>query len=197
MPEPREGKKPMSIHAAIMQSLPVSNRPHGDDDGDLSQGLGVTRVGSVMLGMLETLLPTAARNVEEGSLAISDHFATLTDYLRAQEQLPEPINEAITGIVVALQFQDRNTQVMDNAAAMLTQFRHMIDRLANSIETQQGHDAADVNAVAHSVETILSSIRLSDIRNGLIEALIRAEVHTPATVITIGPAKDDDDIELF
>lgn len=150
---------------------------HAHND-TLTSSFAIASVGITMLHMLETLLPTAADEVEDKSRKLTDHFMTIANYLQAQDNLPAEVRDAMTGVVMAMQFQDRNSQIMGNVASMLERYRSMLEEICMSIEAMRANDLHEVN-MTDAVEHIMSSIRLSDIRARYSEALAKAKQHLP------------------
>jgi hypothetical protein len=178
---------------ALSQYFPFLDQQGKQQNEALSSTFAIASVGIAMLKMLETLLPAAASEVERESRSIADHFSTLTNHINAQGNVPAPVSEAISGIIMGMQFQDRNTQVMDNVAGMLERYRSMLQ----DIDAMRDGEDTNGHTVAHAVEDILSSIRLSDIRTRYLEALAKAKVHSSAEVLPIPVQNVSDDIELF
>lgn len=157
----------------------------------------ISSVGVGMLTMLETLLPAAASEVERESLAMANHFSTLVDYISSQKDVPSEVASAITGVIIGMQFQDRNTQIMENVASMLERYRSMLEEVCDKIElSKQGKSPAG-HDVTLAVETILSGIRLSEIRSRYLAALAKTK-HAPASkLMDIQAEEAPDDVELF
>jgi hypothetical protein len=163
----------------------------------LSTTFSVASVGIATLNMLETLLPAAAGEVERESQSLSGHFMTLANYIEANgSQVPHEVTEALHGIVMRMQFQDRNTQVMENTVCILERYRSMLEDVCGNIETMRKSDIAIGQNVSQAVEKILSGIRLSDIRNRYVEALKKAKVHTDGH-LSEEVAEPVDGIEFF
>ncbi len=161
----------------------------------LNTTFAVASVGIATLNMLETLLPAAAGEVERESRDLSAHFMVLADYIKKQKNAPPAVAEAIGGIICGMQFQDRNTQIMENVAAILERYRSMLEDICGNIEaTREGEVSAEHN-IAQAVEQILSGIRLSDIRTRYLEALKKANVHDGEEQPDAPEAQNE--IELF
>ena len=182
---------------ALSQQFPFLDEhalPHGEA---LSGTYAIASVGIAMLTMLETLLPAAASEVERESLVLADHFMTLATYMEQQEDLPESVATALSGIVMGMQFQDRNTQIMDNVTGMLERYRSMLEEVCGNIETlRKGAAPSDV-IVSLAVENILSSIRLSDIRARYLAALAKAKVSSHQDLYDLPQQAEAGEIELF
>lgn len=181
----------------LTQLLPLPELPSDETRAALATTFSVASVGIATLNMLETLLPAAASEVERESQSLSEHFMTLANYIEAQgKSVPPEVTEALHGIVMRMQFQDRNTQVMDNIVSILERYRSMLEEICGNIETMRQSEIALGNNISNAVENILSGIRLSDIRTRYLEALRKAKVHTGDESGTAAP-QETDDIELF
>jgi len=183
--------------------MPPNPLPQPISDGDeaaaaLKSTFAIASVGIATLRMLETLLPAAAAEVERESKALADNFTTLIEHVNAQCHPPLPITDAITGIIMGMQFQDRNTQIMENVACMLERYRSMLEEVCRNIDSTRDGNVTSAHNIAEAVDDILSSIRLSDIRTRYVEALRKAKVHSHSDEI-IQPASGaaSEDIELF
>ena len=97
-----------------------------------------------------------------------------------------------------LQFQDRNTQMIDNAVDIISQCLAMFDEIERHVEAAGKHDdsLAQHFAVQKAVESIASVIKLGDIRAHYMNILQHSGV---ITVSDMGnnPAPPHQDIELF
>ncbi len=186
------------MQSKTIPSLPsFLDCPADETRAALSSTFAIASVGIATLNMLETLLPAAASEVERESQSLSEHFMTLANYIESQgTNVPQEVNEALYGVVMRMQFQDRNTQVMDNIVSILERYRSMLEEICGNIEAMRKSDIAIGQNISRAVENIISGIRLSDIRNRYVEALRKAKVHTEDST----DAKADtpvDDIELF
>ncbi len=173
--------------------LPAVNQ---ETNAALSSTLTIASVGIATLNMLETLLPAAAAEVERESKVLADNFTTLIEHVNSQCNPPLPISEAIAGIIMGMQFQDRNTQIMENVTAILERYRNMLEEVCSNIESMRNGQGSNGHDIAEAVEHILSGIRLSDIRTRYMAALKKAKVHDS------GDEKPDtgasqNEIELF
>ncbi len=111
--------------------------------------------------------------------------------------MPPHVCEAISGIIVGMQFQDRNTQIMENVAGMLERYRSMLEDICHNIDSVRSGDTKGEHDVTQAVESILSGIRLSDIRSRYMEALAKAKVPGHAHNLTVVEATPCEEIELF
>lgn len=179
-----------------MQAVLMKEHSLGDTEAALSSTLAVASVGIATLQMLETLLPAAAQEVERESLTLSGHFRTIIDHLRQEQHLPSKVRAAMDGIILGMQFQDRNTQVMENAAGILERYRSLLEEVSGTIERLRAGHAATGETIDQALERILSNIRLSDIRVRYVEALRKANIHSSGDVGD-APASPAGSIELF
>lgn len=165
----------------------------------LGSTLAIASVGIATLKMLETLLPAAADEVRRESRSISEHFVTLLGYVQKQETPPEEITSAIVGIIKGMQFEDRNTQIMDNVASILERYRSMLEEVSTDIEAMQTGATLPGHNLAGAVESILSGIRLGEIRTRYLDALAKANVAHAQNGNTTLEENDEtaDIIELF
>ena len=182
-------------NSALSQYFPFLEHSVGEDNAALSSSMAIASVGIAMLKMLEVLLPAAANEVEHESRSMADHFTTLAHYVQQQQSVPKEVSDAMSGIVMEMQFQDRNTQVMDNVSGMLECYRSMLEEVCSRIEAVREDSEHGEQTVAHAVDNILSSIRLSDIRTRYLDALAKAKLHSPKEEEGVGQPTQD--IELF
>lgn len=143
-------------------------------------------VGVGVLRLLEALLPDAARDVEAHSLSLSSRFHDISECLHRHGEMPPQLSTALSSIVTDLQFQDRNTQLMQDAVRILSAYRTMLEEAEPALTLSQAQD--------EYVARILSHITLSDVRrrysgmqhgNGM------------ATTDDRNNDKTDDGIEIF
>ncbi len=158
----------------------------------------VASIGIATIQMLETLLPAAAEEVERESSDATRHFMTISSYLSQQEApLPDHVKDAMSGIMIAMQFQDRNTQVIENVTSILERYRSMLEDIYNNIDSMDNVSSQDMQHITNNVEHILSGIRMSDIRDRYVAALKKAKMHTHVNTQVTPESYDNDDIELF
>lgn len=131
---------------------------------------GVLSAGIVMLQLVENLLPELAREVEAQNQAITGHFRTLT-------QSPQEARQALDGILIALQYQDRHAQVIQDILRMVCCYRTMLEGIADV--------SCDLPTEAEAHRRLLASLVLSDLR--------RRYAHPQ----TLSEEKTHDAIELF
>ena len=185
-----------NMPAELQDNLTSHDQRHAED---LRSMFAIASVGIATLEMLESLLPVAATEVERESQALSDHFTTLIHHIQRQgDALPPAVQEAIQGVVVGMQFQDRNTQVMANTVAILERYRTMLVEVRDNVGTARQDTHLPNQGISRAVQSILSSIRLSDIRTRYLEALRKAHVsHSDGEEPADSAGKLSGDIELF
>ena len=183
-----------------MRKKPIPHpRAHQEDTHTaLGSSHAIASVGIATLKMLETLLPVAATEVERASQSLSDHFTTIITYIDAESNVPSHVRDAIGGVIMGMQFQDRNTQIMDNVAGMLERYRSMLEDICNNIDSVQDGNVQGEHDVKQAVDSILSGIRLNDIRSRYMEALAKAKVPGHANNLTVVAENEPyEEIELF
>jgi len=109
----------------------------------------------------------------------------------------QAVEEAAEGIIMAMQFQDRNSQVTENVASILERYRGMLEEVCSNVELLRNNTSLPGQQIDEAVEHILSSIRLSDIRNHYLDALRKARVHTDEMEVEETAVETTDEIELF
>ena len=199
-------------------------------------------VGVAAAGTVESLLPTAAETVERASHNLAMHFSSLAQNIAIQgkliktllEHLPhttlspseraeleqraittsEQLSTAISGVIVDMQFQDRNTQVMQSAAHILQRYSTMLEEVRVHIGKSKEHGLPSVREVSESIDTILSGlhiheivaraieatlagIRIHEIRQQFVESLQKANIPYRADTAKKIPPVSDDSAELF
>lgn len=105
------------------------------------------------------------------------------------------ISTTIQSMVMDLQFQDRNSQICENAALMLQQFIAHMGEVRGHGSAAFGPTGASQGASHHhhAIDAMAGVIKLSDMRNRYLEMLRRDGVATIAAADDAEPQ----DIELF
>jgi hypothetical protein len=100
----------------------------------------------------------------------------------------EDIDKACGETIRAMQFQDRNSQIIENAQNMLEIYRQLIlnENRTDASKDQKTQDIA---------ETMYSYIRLSDMRNVFVQELKKRDIDISQTQLR--SFKKNDDTELF
>jgi methyl-accepting chemotaxis protein len=106
------------------------------------------------------------------------------------------ISTSINGMIVDLQFQDRNTQITENTVDILGQCLHMLEHVRHTAESLKGRraDAESDQGVQRAIDSILSVIKLGDIRARYTEILQKNGVIHASVVHVESPREE---IELF
>lgn len=199
--------------------------PGGPDDTDLDSTLALASVGIAAVRTMETVLPTAAGDVERASRDLADRFRILANNAQAMDQLvhrllemlvmagadvtvrhnaeheattiSRNIHESIQGIIMDMQFQDRNTQMMESAAQILKRYGSMLEEIRDKIVSARTDDMVVGDDITQAVEHILSGIRIGEIRNQFVESLSKAKVLYHEKEDDTKITTTSDDIELF
>lgn len=111
------------------------------------------------------------------------------------------IASSIQGMIVDFQFQDRNTQIMQNAGKILNKCIAIFERIADKAQTLRGDDTEIVQhaKVHHAAQAILAEITLGEIRREY-DALMRelgVELYPASDTSAVAGGKPIEDIELF
>ncbi|MFO0388324.1 MAG: methyl-accepting chemotaxis protein [Alphaproteobacteria bacterium] len=105
------------------------------------------------------------------------------------------ISESIKGMIVNLQFQDRNSQVTENSVDIIKNCLAAIhDSAASAKLSKPASEIANTLQFGFMLQPILDAIRLSDIRQKLIEDLKKAGFDSSALPAT---SNTKEDVELF
>ena len=191
----------------------------------LESTLALASVGIAAVRTMETVLPTAAGDVERASRDLADRFQTLAENAAAMDKLvhhllemlvtagadvtvrhnaeheamgiSKNIHESIRGIIMDMQFQDRNTQMMESAAHILKRYGAMLEEIRDKILAVRDGDMVFGNDISHAVEHILSGIRIGEIRTQFVESLSKAKVLYRDTEVAAHKPAPSDDVELF
>lgn len=180
-----------------MKTLPEPEKESEETDSALSSSLAIASVGIATLKMLETLLPMAASEVESESQKLSQHFSTLVGYLGQRDDVPQEVKDALSGIITGMQFQDRNTQIMENVTSILERYRSMLEDITRNIESMRDGKYHSSHDITTAVDEILSGIRLGEIRRRYMTALSKAKVPGHVNNVDETKSDNDDNIELF
>src|SRR5262249_24559005 len=101
------------------------------------------------------------------------------------------LSDAITHITINMQFQDHNSQIVDNCMHLLHAFKPLI---AEFIKAQKDSATFDPDTQAALVALITKNITLSAIKQRFLSSLLHHGVATPQLS---APSADKKDIELF
>lgn len=181
-------------------------------------------LGQAMVVMLERLLPDAATTVEEGTRNLAEHFAQLSSQVKAQDEVikqlmshcrnhvdgaelarleelttqtgkeTESCDRAMNGIVTEMQFQDRHSQEMENICTVLNIYGYLLEQ-----EGRQLSALVDMMWLEAVEKSMLSAIRLTDLRHALLDAARQVGLPFPEALLKQAESGDDDaeTIELF
>lgn len=134
---------------------------------------------------LEALMRGLIRQSEESRRVMEDSASASAQ-----------ISQSITGMIVNLQFQDRNTQITENTVLILNQCAAMIDTLRRHDAAQYDTTTPDaIAAIGESIAQILSVIKLGDIRVRYQQLLHADGILSETAVHSPDPAADA--VELF
>ena len=133
---------------------------------------------------LESLMQGLVRQSEQSMQVMSESAAT-----------SRGMSDSIQGMIVDLQFQDRNSQVMENSVAVIGHFLELFEDILSKEKAllQSGELVADETEIQKEVEALCGVIKLGEIRNRYRE-LLRREGVISDTTASAAPAED---IELF
>lgn len=108
------------------------------------------------------------------------------------------MSSTMQGMIMDLQFQDRNTQMIDNAVDIISQCLAMFDEIERHVEAAGKHDdsLAQHFAVQKAVESIAAVIKLGDIRAHYMNILQNSDA-IAASNMGNNLAPPHQDIELF
>lgn len=114
-----------------------------------------------------------------------------------KKEVPQEVRDAISGVISGMQFQDRNTQIMENVTGILERYRSMLEDVSKNIESMRDGKYHSSQEISVAVEGILSGIRLGDIRRRYVAALSKAHVPGHSGDVSDEKSDSDDNIELF
>ena len=138
---------------------------------------------------LESLMKGLMRQSEQSMKVMQQSAATSRE-----------ISGSISGMIVNLQFQDRNTQITENAVHIIRHFLEVFDDIWSKEKAmvQSGAMVADLPGVQKAADDLLSVIKLGEIRARYLDLLKTSGVVSAAQASTtsaeISPSQD---IELF
>lgn len=123
------------------------------------------------------------------------------DTMAASAEISKNIAGTIQGMVMDLQFQDRNSQVAENAANILEDCRQQLERVLPDVGVLSGQqDAANIlQPEKQAVERVCGVIKLADMRHRYMDVLKSMGV-AHETALLQSPAHetgDNDNIDLF
>lgn len=115
--------------------------------------------------------------------------------MRSSAETSRDISDSIQGMIVNLQFQDRNSQITQNAVAIIAQCLTMLDRVQVRIEAlQPSENSGATSALTEAaIAEILEGIKLGEIRQRYTEMLQQVGILTADATTVSAPQ----DVELF
>ena len=131
---------------------------------------------------LEMLLQGLVRQSDESRKVITTSASTYSQ-----------ISQSIQGMIMDLQFQDRNTQVTESAVDIIRQCMLMLEAIKPS-SNYNVNNSANIEKVKEAVEAILSVIKMGDIRRRYGALLQERGLPAPTLLELIDP---NNNVELF
>ena len=111
----------------------------------------------------------------------------ITSVLGDNAHLSSDIANSISAMVMDMQFQDRNTQYMENSCLLLAEIRHEITQL------QQGN-ASSADALA---DRFIHCLKLSEFREALHQKMLAHSIQPSASLASLNTTSAAEDIEFF
>lgn len=150
---------------------------------EISEQMSVrTRSISECVGSAFDLLRDVATSDLEDNVAAKDKLESmLTGLLAKTEQTKQimqesgqtsrRIGDAIQAMVMDLQFQDRNSQIAENAVRTLTKADELLNDVSSRISDYVGKNGGRYELEMYAIEAIMSVITLGEIRSDYTKAL--------------------------
>ena len=133
---------------------------------------------------LDVLLQGLVRQSNESRKVIAESATTSSQ-----------ISQTIKGMIMDLQFQDRNSQVTENAVDIIRQCMLMLHAIEHKAEGEVAPDhPANLDRVQKAVESILAVIKSGDIRKRY-SMLLQQHGLAPSTALEI--VEPPESVELF
>ena len=133
----------------------------------------------------------------QGVLAQTD---SARDVMKESITSSKEIATTIQGMIVDLQFQDRNSQIAGNSVNMLQECSKLFEKLTPDAEhaiNGQKNDEYAAHALRKSIESIYSVISLGDIRYQFMQSLRDIGVLYSGTHMIAENAHTNESVELF
>jgi methyl-accepting chemotaxis protein len=171
-----------------------------------------SRTGVIMKNVMEgfTVLKEVATTDMDASVLAQDTLEALLNGLKKQSEqsievmshsaeTSREISNSIQNMIVDLQFQDLNTQITENSVDILRKCLLMFDGVRNKIEAllEKGTDATSDPAVQQAVASILSVIKIGDIRKKYAEIVQQTGILPAPENAAAESTKYSQDVELF
>lgn len=113
----------------------------------------------------------------------------------------QEISKVIRGMIIELQFQDRNTQVIDNCSKIINQFLNMLGQIEDELRKLiiEGTDTSNDLNIQDAVDKILATITLGDLRTRYLKLLETSGRPLASDQVAHSSQQSPamDDIELF
>jgi len=177
---------------------------------------------ATLSGNMSVRTAMISRNVSE-TLGVLKEIATtdMTDSVQTQETLEallkgllqqnennKAVIENVTSRIVTqdiqksivdMQFQDRNSQITENAVAIIQQCLSMLDDIKKKVECLPQSIKPDDHDVQSAIQGILSVIKLGEIKQSYADIIKSSGVnfYTPAYANTSEEIPSTGDVELF
>lgn len=168
------------------------------------------RTGIIMKSVLDgfNVLKEVATTDMNANILAKDTLEALLQGLIAQSRetmsvmshsaaTSREISDSIQGLIVDLQFQDRNTQVTENAVDIIGQCLKMFDDIRHKAEVLRDDGAVESSGIQAAVESILAVIKMSDIRKRYEEILRQNGIVRAKTAEDAAGQNHQQDVELF
>lgn len=111
------------------------------------------------------------------------------------------ISDAISGLTINMQFQDRNSQITENSVDIIRQCLAIFDNLKQKTENIEGYGSTGYSniEVQKSADSMLDVIKLGDVRTRLVNSLHSAgiELTSDHKGTELAKAANSEDVELF
>ena len=136
---------------------------------------------------LEALMQGLVKQSEQSMKVMQDSAASSRE-----------ISTSIQGMIVNLQFQDRNTQITEGAVQVINHFLMVFEDIWSKEKAmvQSGALAVDEAGVQKAADDLLAVIKLGEIRTRYIELLKSSGALSSANTAVVA-VKSSEDIELF
>ena len=165
--------------------------PATEQSDALAKAQAVASIGIAVMKMLEALLPLAAKDVESAAQGLTTHFTTLIE----QSEKTEAVKIATEGVINGMQFQDRNTQLMENASRMLRHYGQLLEGMRDSGSAFCKNEITET--ADNAAKELLSGIHINELRIQFIGALAQANVSLSPALMPITDQAPSHAIELF
>jgi methyl-accepting chemotaxis protein len=126
---------------------------------------------------------------------LMQQHAKTREVIKQSAEATSAMGHAMQGLIMDLQFQDRNTQVIENAVLMMQQWVQMFDAMQQKFPALRVEKPDTHAGIQAAMESVLSVIKLGDMRARYSRAIDQdGGMHAMPTPII---KEAGDDIELF